>query len=90
MPGDGAEPGQRKVKSGYMRRPPPQLPSLKLIRQILHREKPTDNTALKPTGRYLVSARAAKRLGYKFPNQDGFAQAHQFTRREQFDPQHIG
>jgi len=45
-----------------MRRGSSQLPSLEVIRQILHGEKPTDSTAPKPTGRYLVSAATFKGL----------------------------
>jgi hypothetical protein len=45
-----------------MRRPSPQLPSLELFRQILRGQKPTDSTALKPTGRYFVSAATFKGL----------------------------
>ena len=53
---------QKSYKSEDMRRPPPQLPSLEVIRQILHGETPTDSTAPKPTGRYLVSAATFKGL----------------------------
>jgi hypothetical protein len=45
-----------------VRRPPPPLPSLEVFRQLLHGEKPTDKTALKPTGRYFVSAATFKGL----------------------------
>jgi hypothetical protein len=45
-----------------MRRPPPEVPSLEAIRQILRGEKPTDTATPKPTGKYFVSAAAFKGL----------------------------
>jgi hypothetical protein len=45
-----------------MPRPTPQLPTLSTLRSILRGETPKANAALKPTGRYYVSATTFKSL----------------------------
>jgi hypothetical protein len=52
-----------------MPRPTPQLPTLETLRSVLRGESPKAKAALKPTGRYYVSATTFKILLLAVPDQ---------------------